>query len=108
MCTSGKTPQEVEQYNANRIHINCAVVKPFEYPTLTKFLEIAKLLTNKVILSQFCNRQTLSKLILFLQKKSVPPFASFLQETGVPLHLTSAACNKAHQIRRCWPYIISN
>lgn len=66
--SQGKTPQEVEQYNANRIHINCAVVKPFEYPTLTKFLEIAKLLTNKkpatqVVISDNLNECTDTTLI---------------------------------------------
>lgn len=34
--------------NAKKFDLNCAHYRPFEFPTLTNFLEVAKLAINKV------------------------------------------------------------
>ena len=34
--------------NAKKFDLNCAHYRPFEFPTLSSFLEVAKLATNKV------------------------------------------------------------
>jgi hypothetical protein len=35
--------------NAKKFDLNCAHYRPFEFPTLSSFLEVAKLATNKVL-----------------------------------------------------------
>jgi len=37
--------------NAKKFDLNCAHYRPFEFPTLSSFLEVAKLATSKVIYS---------------------------------------------------------